>query len=310
MSKIEWTEKTFNPITGCNKVSEGCFNCYAQSFAKRLQAMGSPKYRNGFNLELHAEALKEPKLCKKPSMYFVCSMADLFHGDVPFRFIDGVFDVIRECPQHTFQVLTKRPENMVRYFNSYRGREYCEETFVEDAPSRNDIPPNVWLGTTVEMKKYLPRMRLLDELPQASVRFISVEPMLDDFGEMNFHSAKAGREDKIFIDWVICGGESGRGARLMKREWAERLQEQCAQHNIPFFFKQWGAYGEDGKRRNKTANGKLLKGEVFHEMPRAWACETMNKLKPLMRKAIDDGNIELNIKLGESLKQGVMYGNA
>ena len=238
-SRIEWTEATWNPTVGCTKISPGCKHCYAEAMAKRLQAMGTPGYENGFKLVVLPDRLNEPLRRKKPTVYFVNSMSDLFHKSVLDDYVDQVFDVISRCPHHTFQVLTKRAERLAAYFR-YR------------------IPPqNAWIGVSVEDRKYgLPRIDALRQV-DAHVRFLSVEPLLEDIGEI----------DLTDIHWVIVGGESGPKARPMKREWVEDIQRQCQEQGAQFFFKQWGGWGADGKRRSKKANGRLLDGRTWDQMP-------------------------------------------
>jgi protein gp37 len=206
--------------------------------ARRLHAMGNSKYVNGFFSTIHPEDLKEPLKWKKSSTIFVCSMSDLFHKDVPSDFIDKVFDVIRQTPQHTYQILTKRAERMTEYFKT------------------RDIPVNAWLGVTVEDKDTKYRMDYIRDL-KATVRFISCEPLLEDLGDMNLKN----------INWIIVGGESGVQARPMKEKWILNIKKQADSNEIPFFFKQWGTWGIDGIRRNKKANGKLLQGKVVQSMP-------------------------------------------
>lgn len=238
-SRIEWTEATWNPTVGCTKISPGCKHCYAEAMAKRLQAMGTPGYENGFKLTVLPDRLDEPMRRKKPTVYFVNSMSDLFHKSVLDSYIEQVFDVIAGCPHHTFQVLTKRSERLAAYF-------------------RNSVPPkNAWIGVSVEDQKYA--MLRIDALRQvdAHVRFLSVEPLLEDLGEI----------DLTDIHWVIVGGESGPKARPMRREWVEDIQRQCLDQGVQFFFKQWGGWGADGKRRSKKANGRLLDGRTWDQMP-------------------------------------------
>ena len=241
-SKIEWTDKTWNPVTGCTKKSEGCAHCYAEVMARRLKGMGKPKYSNAFKLTLQPEALNEPQTWTKPHNIFVCSMGDLFHEQVPFEYIDRVIRTINTTPQHRYQILTKRPERMNEYFTTHA------------------IPNNVWLGTTVESQKNKVRIDYLRYL-NAPVRFLSCEPLLEDLQELNL----AG------INWVIVGGESGMQARPMKEQWVLNILEQCKDSNIAFFFKQWGTWGFDGIKRNKHANGKLLQGQIIQEMPIEWS---------------------------------------
>ena len=238
-SKIEWTEQTWNPATGCTKISEGCRNCYAKKMAHRLKAMGLKGYENGFKLTLQPERLAEPLNRKKPTMYFVNSMSDIFHERIPEEYIRRVFDVIRACPQHTFQVLTKRADRMEQFFRSY------------------DAPLNAWLGVTVENKKKgVPRIDFLRRI-KAHVRFLSVEPLLEELGLIDLSG----------IQWVIVGGESGPQARPMMPEWAENIQSRCDLYGSSFFFKQWGGWGADGKKRAKRANGRLLLGRTWDNMP-------------------------------------------
>lgn len=243
-TKIEWTENTWNPVTGCTKTSAGCQNCYAEVMAKRLQGMGQKRYANGFNLTLHPEALDDPKKTKTPSMFFVCSMGDLFHKDVPDEFIDKVMQTIRECPQHTFQLLTKRTERMRDYFNN----------------GKYPVPENAWIGTTVENADMVRRIEWLNDIKSAHVRFLSCEPLLSDLGDIKEHLWN--------IDWVIVGGESGNKARPVRKEWILSIRRQCKERGVPFFFKQWGTWGEDGIKRNKKANGKTIDGEIYQEWPK------------------------------------------
>ena len=240
MSKIEWTEKTWNPVTGCTKMSEACQNCYAEVMAKRLSGMpaSKKKYKNGFRLTLHPEVLEEPLKWKKPQMVFVVSMGDLFHKDVPFEYIDRVMDVIKRTPQHTYQILTKRADRMAEYFDD----KYT--------------PKNVWLGVTCENQQHYDRISHLRQIP-ATVRFLSCEPLLGDMADVYLGG----------IDWVITGGESGSKARRTPADWFRHLRDQCRQSNVPFFFKQWGAWGEDGIKRSKYANGSLLDGREWKEYP-------------------------------------------
>lgn len=237
-TKIEWTDKTWNPITGCTKKSSGCANCYAEVMTRRLKAMGLKKYANGFLVTLHEECLSEPMSWRGSHNIFVCSMSDIFHEDVPFQFVDKMFDVIKLTPQHRYQILTKRAERMSEYF------------------ATRDIPSNVWLGVTVEAESSKYRIDYLRNL-RATVKFLSCEPLLEDLGELNLEG----------IDWVIVGGESGPRARPMKEEWALKIRTQVEKQHGSFFFKQWGTWGSDGIKRNKHANGKLLKGEIVQQMP-------------------------------------------
>ena len=237
-TKIEWTDSTWNPTTGCTKISEGCRHCYAATMALRLKAMGIKKYREGFELVLHPETLNEPLKWKQSRTIFVNSMSDLFHKDIPFEFIDQVFEVIKHTPQHRYQVLTKRADILKQYFATRR------------------VPTNVWLGVTVENPKVKSRIDDLRDIP-ATVKFLSCEPLLEDLGSM----------DLTNIDWVIVGGESGTNARPMKEEWVLNIEKQCRIQGSAFFFKQWGTWGADGFKRNNKENGKLLQGYVKQEYP-------------------------------------------
>jgi protein gp37 len=238
-SNIEWTEQTWNPTVGCTKVSPGCKHCYAETMAKRLQAMGAHGYENGFRLTLMPERLAEPLERRKPTVYFVNSMSDLFHEKVPFEYIRRVFDVMARAPQHTFQVLTKRAERMAAF---------CRDI---------GIPANVWLGVSVENRKYgVPRIDILRNI-EVGVRFLSVEPLLEDLGQIDLND----------IHWVIVGGESGRKARPMKSKWVDGIKCQCDAAEVAFFFKQWGAWGADGQKRSKSANGRRFQGRVWDGMP-------------------------------------------
>lgn len=238
-SKIEWTEMTWNPTVGCTKVSPGCKNCYAEKMAERLQAMKTPGYENGFELTMLPNRLEDPLSRKKPTVYFVNSMSDLFHAKVPFSFIDKVFLTIEKANWHTFQILTKRADRLAKYFKTRKP------------------PKNAWIGVSVEDRKYgIPRIDYLRQV-DATVRFLSVEPLLEDIGKM----------DLTDIHWVIVGGESGPKARPMQPEWVESVQIQCEEQNAAFFFKQWGGWGADGKKRAKKYNGRLINGRTYDEMP-------------------------------------------
>jgi len=232
-TKIEWTESTWNPITGCTKISSGCKFCYAEVMAKRLKAMGQEKYRNGFALTLHPETLQEPYAWKKPKMIFVNSMSDLFHKDIPVEYLQRVFKVIKENPQHVFQVLTKRAD-ILRYYDSEGWLEW---------------PHNLWMGVTVENKEVIHRIENLRNT-NARVKFLSCEPLLSPLENMNLKG----------IDWVIVGGESGRTPRPMKEEWVIDIKDQCQQANVAFYFKQWGG-------TNKKKAGSALEGKAYKEMP-------------------------------------------
>lgn len=238
-SAIEWTEQTWNPTTGCTKISPGCKHCYAEVMAGRLRAMGAAGYENGFALALHPGRLEQPLNRKKPTTYFVNSMSDLFHEDIPDEYLDRVFSVIRRTPQHTYQILTKRSSRLPEFFS---GR-VC--------------PGNVWLGVSVEDRQYgLPRIDDLRQV-QARIRFLSVEPLLEDIGEVNFSG----------IHWVIVGGESGSKARPMKSEWVQNIKCQADAAGVAFFFKQWGGWGADGVKRHKKANGRTFEGKTWDAYP-------------------------------------------
>ena len=239
MSAIEWTEHTWNPVTGCTKVSAGCKHCYAEVMARRLQAMGAPGYEDGFNVACHKNRLLAPAHRQKSTMFFVNSMSDLFHPKVSFSFIDEIMEVIRQTPQHIYQILTKREKRMMEYFC---GRE---------------APPNAWLGVSVENKRHgVPRIDALRQI-NAKVRFLSAEPLLEDLGEISLQG----------IHWVIVGGESGSQARPMSKGWVANIKRQCRRDDARFFFKQWGTFGEDGVRRSKHKNGRLYRKRTWDEFP-------------------------------------------
>lgn len=271
-SSIEWTDATWNPVSGCTRVSAGCDLCYAVTMTRRLAAMGSEKYvglvhpgKHHFNgvVRVHPDALSLPLLRSKGTVFFVNSMSDLFHREVPFPFIAAVFGVMAATPAHTYQVLTKRPERMVAFFSWLEAQisDGQETRFCLDAaaasvslPRLNTSPwplPNVWLGTSVEDMQVVDRIEFLLETP-AAVRFLSCEPLLGPLCISNQLSAG--------IDWVIAGGESGPGARPMKAEWVRSLRDQCAAASVPFFFKQWG-----GAR--KKASGRVLDGTYHDALP-------------------------------------------
>lgn len=238
-SAIEWTESTWNPVTGCTKVSVGCEHCYAERLAKRLQAMGNRNYANGFRVTLHDHMLSVPLKWRTPRMVFVNSMSDLFHEEVPFDFIERVFDVMRRASHHVFQILTKRTERLA-----------------ELAP-KFDWPENVWMGVTIEHADYIDRIDRLRGTP-ARTKFLSLEPLLGPVPEL----------DLTGIDWVIVGGESGPSARPMRPEWATGVRDRCLASGVPFFFKQWGG-------RNKKKAGRLLEGRTWDEMPEAVQAGTL-----------------------------------
>ncbi len=231
ISKIEWTESTWNPVTGCTKISLGCKNCYAERMAKRLKMMGQPNYANGFQVALHEHVLEYPLCWKKPQTIFVNSMSDLFHEQVPDSFIFKIFDIMKQAYWHQFQILTKRSERLV-----------------ELAP-RLDWSKNVWTGVSVETEAVKFRIDDLRWVP-ATIRFLSLEPLLEPIASLDLSN----------IDWVIVGGESGTDARPMKKEWVIQIKEQCIEQNVPFFFKQWGGI-------NKKKTGRLLEGRTWDEMP-------------------------------------------
>lgn len=240
-SEIEWTEMTWNPVTGCTKLSAGCKNCYAETLAKRLRAMGAPGYEKGFRVSLHPERLEHPIARQKPTTYFVNSMSDLFHEAIPDSFIDEVLEVISKTPQHTYQILTKRAERLPLYFRHRR------------------CPRNAWLGVSVENRPHgLPRISHLRAVA-APVRFLSIEPLLEHLGEI----------DLTGIHWVIVGGESGKKARPMAPQWVQDIRRQADDQGIAFFFKQWGSWGADGVKRSKKRNGRTLAGTTFNAMPAA-----------------------------------------
>mgnify|MGYP006284202381 FL=1 len=230
-SEIEWTESTWNPVTGCTKVSPGCANCYAERMARRLKAMGQKNYANGFEVTTQDHMLSRPLEWKKPKMVFVNSMSDLFHEDVPVSFIRRTFDVMVEANRHVFQVLTKR---------SGRLRDLSES-----------LPwaENIWMGVSVENAGYSHRIDHLRQVP-ASVRFVSLEPLLGPVPDLDLSD----------IDWVIVGGESGPGARPMKKGWVTQIRDQAVEAKVPFFFKQWG-----GKNRKQA--GRSLEGQTYDQMP-------------------------------------------
>lgn len=230
-SHIEWTDATWNPVTGCTKVSAGCRNCYAAKLAIRLRAMGTARYRNGFEVTLHPDALDLPKTWRGSKRVFVNSMSDLFHEEIPLSYIRKVFSVMKACPQHTFQVLTKRSERLMK------------------VASKLEWPANVWMGVSVEDNRVLSRIDHLRKVP-AAVRFLSCEPLIGSLADMNLER----------IDWVIVGGESGPGARLMEEEWVKEIFRICRSAKVPFFFKQWG-----GVRKAKT--GRELNGRTYDAMP-------------------------------------------
>lgn len=230
-STIEWTESTWNPVTGCNKISPGCKHCYAERMAKRLKAMGQPNYVNGFQLTLHEHMLDRPLQWKTPRIIFVNSMSDLFHKDVPLDFIGRVFQTMRRAWWHKFQVLTKRSERLLELNASL------------------NWPSNVWMGVSVENQDYTFR---IDQLRQtdAQIKFLSLEPLIGPLPNLQLDE----------IDWVIVGGESGPGARPMRESWVTDIRDQCLAADVSFFFKQWGGL-------NKRKTGRILQGRTWDEMP-------------------------------------------
>jgi len=230
-SAIEWTESTWNPVTGCSEISPGCTHCYAKRMAKRLQAMGQANYRNGFSLTTHEHALELPLGWKKPQTIFVNSMSDLFHEKVPVDFILRVFNVMNRADWHCYQVLTKRAERLAE--------------LAELLPWR----PHIWMGVSVENQDYVYRIDCLRKT-EAHVKFVSFEPLLGPVRTVDWTS----------IDWAIVGGESGPGARSMKEQWVLEIRNACRRRGIPFFFKQWGGF-------YKKRNGRVLEGNVYDQMP-------------------------------------------
>lgn len=230
-TNIEWTESTWNPVTGCNKISPGCKNCYAERMAKRLYAMGQKNYRNGFKLTLQPHMLELPLRWKKPQTIFVNSMSDLFHKEVPLEYIQSVFDVMKRAHWHRFQVLTKRADRL------------------EEVSPYLEWAPNIWMGVSVESQKYVSRIDNLRNTG-AKTKFLSLEPLLGPLKNLDLKD----------IDWAIVGGESGFGARPMLVNWVTRIREECIDANVAFFFKQWG-----GVQKKRT--GRLLEGRTWDEMP-------------------------------------------
>ncbi len=231
-SKIEWTETTWNPVTGCTKISHGCKNCYAERMSLRLRAMGARKYRSGFMVTVHPEALDEPLNWKKPRTVFVNSMSDLFHRSVPTTFIESVFSTMNTASQHTFQVLTKRPDRVARLNEKVKWTQ------------------NIWLGTSIESSRWLGRMASLKRTG-AKTKFLSLEPLLGPLNDL----------DLTDIDWVIVGGESGPGARPMEGDWVRAIRDLCLRSDVPFFFKQWG-----GAFKKRT--GRTLDNRTWDQMPK------------------------------------------
>jgi len=230
-SAIEWTESTWNPVTGCTKISEGCTHCYAERMARRLKAMGQKNYTNGFKVAIHPHALFLPLKWKKSQTIFVNSMSDLFHKNVPTSFIHQVFDIMERAHWHRFQILTKRAARLAQTAPFLKWSD------------------NIWMGVTVESLDYINRIDFLRTVP-AAFRFLSLEPLLGPLSNLDLSN----------IDWVIVGGESGPGARPMDKSWVLDIQRQCRKEQVPFFFKQWGGF-------NKKKAGRLLNGRIYSEMP-------------------------------------------
>jgi protein gp37 len=251
-STIEWTDATWNPVTGCTKVSPGCANCYAEKFAERFRGVPIHPYEQGFDLKLWPERLDLPLSWKKQRMVFVNSMSDLFHRDVPDEFILKVFDVMSLAKHHIFQVLTKRAERMLAWTQEH----FCSTT--SGANGKGVWPSHVWLGVSIENQNYTWRIQDLQKTP-AHVKFLSIEPML---GPVSLDLSIL--ED---IQWVIVGGESGPWARPMRPEWVIEIRKQCEKYRVPFFFKQWGTYDPYGRRVGKKAAGRLLDGRTWNEIP-------------------------------------------
>ena len=230
---IQWTETTWNPVTGCNKVSPGCKNCYAERMAHRLQRMHNPRYENGFRVTQHPDLIETPKSWRKPKLIFVNSMSDVFHPEVEDDFIQRIFDTIVETPRHTYQLLTKRPERAL------------------DMATKLPWPDNLWMGTSIENSDYVHRIDTLRQIP-AALRFLSCEPLLGPLQDLNLEH----------IHWLIAGGESGPKAHDLTQhpEWVRQIRDQCLHENLPFFFKQWGGY-------HPKAGGNLLDGKTWMQMP-------------------------------------------
>ncbi len=244
---IEWTEISWNPTTGCTKISDGCKNCYAEKLSYRLKAMGNPKYKKGFKITTHHNSLVEPFKWKKHQMVFINSMSDIFHEDIEDEFILKVFDTMNNTPQHTYQVLTKRTKRLV---------------FLSD---RIKWTQNIWIGATVENRKYIDRIDDIKLVP-SKIKFLSCEPLLSSLGKNTFQG----------IDWIIVGGESGNKSRELKKIWVEEIMNQCIKSNIPFFFKQWGNRKNNPdindptiatKNPNHAKGGCQLSGHIFHDFP-------------------------------------------
>lgn len=261
-TKIEWSDATWNPVRGCTKISQGCKNCYAEAFAERWRGIKGHPFENGFDLTLVYHKLYEPQKWKDPKRIFVNSLSDLFHEDIPFDFIDKVFDVMRSTPRHTFQILTKRPEVMERYLSQ----------------DKIEYMPNVWLGVSVESQQYIDRIKILQKINKVPVRFISMEPMLSRFEYLPLEN----------IQWVIVGGESGKKARpIQSSDWVREIKRTCNATNVAFFFKQWGEWipkdqvnfvegyqkwepNEDLIHLGTKKTGRMLDGNLYSDMPNGY----------------------------------------
>ncbi len=246
ISKIEWTDSTWNPVTGCTKISPGCKYCYAEVIAERFRGVPNHPYEQGFGMRLWPQRLELPLKWKKPRRIFVNSMSDLFHPYVPDEFIDRVFETMRKASNHQFQVLTKRPERMSEYMESWD----------KNLGPLAEKHPNIWLGTSIETEKYMERAHLVSRL-SSSVRFLSCEPLL---GSLDLRPVLGGGHGGI--NWVIVGGESGPRSRPMKKEWVTEIRNQCRSAEVPFFFKQWGG-------TNKKKAGRILESRTWDEYPTA-----------------------------------------
>lgn len=230
-TKIEWTETSWNPITGCTKISKGCENCYAERMAKRLKAMGNKRYKNGFNVTIHNDLFCKPYTYTKPTRVFVNSMSDFFHSQIPVDIIQELMRIMADCPQHIFQILTKRAERLAELSKSL------------------SFSPNIWMGVTVESAEYIERIELLKQTG-AKIKFVSFEPLITKIPDVDLSG----------IDWIIVGGESGPGARPMEKEWVIHLKELAGKYGVHFFFKQWG-----GVQKHKT--GRILNGRTWDAIP-------------------------------------------
>ncbi|HVB11896.1 MAG TPA: phage Gp37/Gp68 family protein [Nitrososphaerales archaeon] len=245
-SAIEWTDASWNPTTGCDKVSPGCKNCYAERLAGRLQLMGNPKYKNGFKFTVQESALDLPLKWKEPRKIFVNSMSDLFHEEMPFGYLKRCFDIMKKADRHRYQILTKRPERMQEFAEFY-----------------GEIPDHVWMGTSVEMAFYKKRIDILRNI-EAKIRFISFEPLLGAIGKVNFRG----------ISWSIVGGESGPGHRPIEKEWVREIRDQCKTQKVAFFFKQWGG-------ATPKSGGRLLDGKLWNQYPEPAPNYTKRTMQPL-----------------------------